>query len=325
MASPTQLRLAVPGNLKVIPSSVFMKDNGREIKLYYSRGLQRGALVIFSFSEFTTGEERREIDSDISMLKDLFKQIGFSYILHCENHSKEETMDILKKLRLEGYDCVFFVVSSHGYGRDGMWDTEIRCTNGGLISTHEIVNLFIGENYPELIEIPKVFIFQMCRGKKLLPNLQGALTDISNCTQRVNRQNSIRGSSYSDILIAYSTLPGFVSPLHRGNSKLSWFIQALCSVFAAHAHNHHVIDLFRLVVDAMKQLCPAAVPTLEIVDFKKDLYLHPGLAEDEFGNIYRLPTLYQELVLTFGRDFRWYTLVCTVLRLYKLYLLHGRE
>ncbi|XP_063619955.1 caspase Dronc-like [Cydia splendana] len=263
-----------------------MDDLGKEIKLYRTRSLQhRGALVLFSYSEFTTGEHFRDIASDSEMLMDLFRQIGFRLNLSYENKTKRETLDLIKGLKLEEFECVFFVVSSHGYGRDGMWDTEIRCTDGGLISSHEVVDLFNSENHPTLDGVPKVFIFQACRGKKLPPELQGVITDVSNFTEASEpRDSGSRGRSYSDILIAHSTLPGFVSPRNEGDNSGSWYKQALCSVFAAHAHDHHVLELFQLVDEALKRRCHAATTTVESWGFNKHLYLHPGLAEDANGN-----------------------------------------
>ncbi|XP_061711799.1 caspase Dronc-like [Cydia pomonella] len=200
-------------------------------------------------------------------------------------NSFQETLDIIKELKLEGFECVFFVVSSHGYGRDGMWDTEIRCTDGGLISSHEVVDLFNSENRPTLDGVPKVFIFQACRGKKLPPELQGVITDVSHFNEETEARDSAgRGRNYSDILIAHSTLPGFVSPRNEGDNKGSWYKQALCSVFAAHAHDHHVLELFQLVDEALKRRCHAATTTVESWGFNKHLYLHPGLAEDVNGN-----------------------------------------
>ncbi|XP_047988690.1 caspase-7-like [Leguminivora glycinivorella] len=279
--------LATPGNVNVIRSTRFMDDLGKEIKLYRTRGRKRGVLILFSYSEFTTGEHFRDVATDNEMLADLFRQIGFNLILPYENKTKQETIDIIKarSRELEGYECVFFVMSSHGYGRDGMWDTEIRCTDGGLVSSHEVVDLFNSEHCPRLAGVPKVFVFQACRGRKLPPELQGVITDVSNFTDDAEaRDTGSRGRSYSDILIAHSTLPGFVSPRNEGDNKGSWYKQALCSVFASHAHDHHVLELFQLVDVALKRRCHAATTTVESWGFNKHLYLHPGLVEDADGN-----------------------------------------
>ena len=51
--------------------------------------------------------------------------------------------------------------------------------------------------------------------------------------------------NYADTLIAYATLPGYVS--YRDTYNGSWFIQILCEVFMNHAYDMHVQDLFNMV------------------------------------------------------------------------------
>lgn len=51
----------------------------------------------------------------------------------------------------------------------------------------------------------------------------------------------------SDVLVAYSTLPGHVA--HRDRLTGSWYIQTLCEVFMNHAHNTELIDLLRMVCE----------------------------------------------------------------------------
>lgn len=51
--------------------------------------------------------------------------------------------------------------------------------------------------------------------------------------------------NYADTLIAYATLPGYVS--YRDSLNGSWFIQILCEVFMNYAYERHVQDLFTMV------------------------------------------------------------------------------
>ncbi|CAG2068382.1 unnamed protein product, partial [Timema podura] len=52
-------------------------------------------------------------------------------------------------------------------------------------------------------------------------------------------------SSYSDMLIAHSTLPGYTSnrDIYRG----TWFVQAICKIFMEHAHDTDVEDMLKMV------------------------------------------------------------------------------
>ncbi|XP_047988533.1 caspase Dronc-like isoform X2 [Leguminivora glycinivorella] len=272
--------------INVVKSTKFMDDNGKDIKLYPTRGRRRGVLVVFSYIEFrehTMETYRRGVDVDCQMLKNLFSEIGFEVISY-QNLTRDETLAQMKNLPLKGAECVFIVISSHGYGRDGSWDTDIRCSDGGLISAHAVVDHFNNQNCPVLIGIPKVFIFQMCRGENRYLELQAeqeAATDGAPYGSEAPRSSPAprrRDRVYSDILIAHSTLPGFVS--HRDMDKGSWFIQALCEVFAANAHECHVVTLFTLVDKALQERFHVQTSVVENWGFNCKLYLHPGLFED---------------------------------------------
>ena len=51
--------------------------------------------------------------------------------------------------------------------------------------------------------------------------------------------------NYEDMLIVYSTIPGYVS--YRDELNGSWFIQVLCEVFMNYADKVHIRDLFDMV------------------------------------------------------------------------------
>lgn len=61
--------------------------------------------------------------------------------------------------------------------------------------------------------------------------------------QYVNFSDTLR--DHEDMLIVYSTIPGYVS--YRDQFNGSWFIQILCEVFMNHAYKFHVQDLFSMV------------------------------------------------------------------------------
>lgn len=74
-------------------------------------------------------------------------------------------MSTLRSLNevLAGVECLFVVVSSHGYGRAGSSDNDFRCYDGQLMSTYEFIKYFDNRNLHMLQGVPKVFIFQICR------------------------------------------------------------------------------------------------------------------------------------------------------------------
>ncbi|CAF4843095.1 unnamed protein product [Pieris macdunnoughi] len=283
----------------VIKSSKFFED-GEDIKLYNTRGHKRGIIVVFSYIEFVNNIEtyRKGVDVDCQKLKYLFSEMGFRVISY-ENLTRDETVTTLENLKkvIVGVECVFIVVSSHGYERKYSSDTDIRCKDGQLITIYEIIDYFNNKNFPALHGIPKVFIFQLCRGSNVeyidgpirfvspddpSPPAESdgnPMTDTGRFSQDTPRTPlNKRNRLFSDILIAHSTLPGNVS--YRDPEEGSWYIQTLCEVFAARAHDCHVDKLFTLVDQHLHERFHIQTSSVDKWGFNKRLYLHPGLYQD---------------------------------------------
>ena len=86
--------------------------------------------------------------------------------------------------------------------------------------------------------------------------------------------------SWEDILIAYSTLPGYVA--NRDCTKGTWFVQSLCKIFMEHAHNTNLRDMLDLVALDLKQNFTSETGTkqsfnYDVRHFYKKLYFNPGL------------------------------------------------
>nr|XP_026501424.1 caspase Dronc [Vanessa tameamea] len=279
----------------VVKSTTFFEDNDSDIPLYRTRGRRRGFLVVFSYVEFNNLEPYRNgVDVDCKNLKYLFDEIGFKVISY-QDLTKSQTLETLKGLKevVVGAECVFIVVSSHGYERPRSSDNDIRCKDGGLIAIRDIIDYFNNKNFPALQGVPKVFIFQLCRGNNEESVWRpGAETD--GASRGASRgappapappllappdAPAPRDRVYSDILIAHSTVPGNVA--YRDNAAGSWYIQALCEVFAARAHDCHVEKLFTLVDKRLHAAFLVQTSSVDRWGFNCRLYLHPGLYESQ--------------------------------------------
>ncbi|KAJ2952423.1 hypothetical protein O0L34_g6727 [Tuta absoluta] len=318
---PNQEPTEIP-QFNVIKSTKFFDDNGGDIKLYHTRGRNRGVLVLFSYMEFQYDIEtyRNGAQVDTTNLKYLFTELGFKVLTYV-NLSLKDTKQTLEELKYgicgEGPESVFVVFSSHGHARSGTGDTDIRCSDGHLISYFEIIDYFNNERFPALQGIPKVFIFQICRGSNKDLHAPRHLREPSQRRRRPRRAPSPRAQAsgppgaagrsatstteqdgkvydsddstcsddepsdkriYSDIIIANSTVPGYAS--NRDAVLGSWYIQALCCVFAARAHECHVADLFTLVDETLRKRFRTQTSSVDRWGFNRHLYLHPGLVED---------------------------------------------
>lgn len=198
-------------------------------------------------------------------------------------------------------DSVIVAVMAHG-SNEG-----VICCNGDIVSVNEIVSI-IG-NADIYLGKPKLIFIQACRGsrssnvrtepsspvefssrdaKEGMPTLSrnpvesdAALPD----AEEREDSNSLPLDIpvYSDVLIGYSTLPGFVSLRSQENG--SWYIQSLVNVFSQHAFEEDVLSLLTFVnynvsrkfktMNGFRQI-PAPQSTLT-----KKLFFLPGYFEDD--------------------------------------------
>ncbi|KAL0893480.1 hypothetical protein ABMA27_013681 [Loxostege sticticalis] len=267
-------------------------DEASGIKAYRTRDRRRGVLMIFNYTEFANGveEPRRGADVDCVKLKYLFDEMGFK-VSSYPNYTKKATVSVLESLKTNEVvveaGCVFVVVSSHGYGRANSFDNDFRCFDGTLMSTKDFLQYFNNINLPQLEGVPKVFIFQICRGSEVewnvmeMPRLSTASDGSPYRSEPAPPRpapptpRDKRARVYSDILIAHSTVPGYVS--YRDSKDGSWYIQVVCEVFARHAHERDVVELFTLVDQQLEDRFRIQTSCIERWGFNKRLYLHPGL------------------------------------------------
>lgn len=78
------------------------------------------------------------------------------------------------------------------------------------------------------------------------------------------------------MLIAYSTVPGFVS--YRDPQTGTWYIQTICEVFMEHAHDTDVEGMLKMVDHKLEKIVTAChlkqTTSFENRGFKT-CYLHP--------------------------------------------------
>lgn len=70
--------------------------------------------------------------------------------------------------------------------------------------------------------------------------------DISMYAEQTFVSTPITWRDYSDMLVAYSTLPGYES--YRDDFTGSWYIQILCEVIMNHAHNTEMSTMLQMVI-----------------------------------------------------------------------------
>ncbi|KAK4875468.1 hypothetical protein RN001_011890 [Aquatica leii] len=255
-------------HIKVTKSIRFMDVSRSIVPIYKTRSRNRGYLLLINNIKFFNESERVGAEIDEENLADLFNGLGFK-IKKYRNLTKSRLQEKVTKFRtnrtLGIYDIVTVIVMSHGTGTDNGDNTQVVCSDGELLDTTWIINQFDSNVCSQLMGKPKIFIFQCCRGN----NINSVQHDSVPITPRVQ----------SDMLIAYSTIPGFLS--HRDPKTGTWYIQAICKVFMEHAHAEDVESLLKIVDNKLSSLVAGSSRQTSSFENRgfKTCYLHPQLYE----------------------------------------------
>ncbi|XP_044731660.1 caspase Dronc-like [Chrysoperla carnea] len=260
--------------------------------MYPNQGSKRGVVLVVNNIEFENNEHEKRFGADVDAknLKELFTQMGFEWI-YWENLTRK---DMRLKLReftndsntlLSEVDSCFVIVMSHG-GEDRSPEETIFWTHDNYkIKASEIIESFSNSNCVLLQDKPKIIIFQVCRGvledRALKKHNIGNVGDNPQLDKSSTNQNlgeSVKTiSNKSDMLICYTTSPGFVS--FRDPDKGAWFIQCFCKIFMNYAYNTEIKKLFDMVTDEVikKRTKDFALqmPYIINVGFRHSFYLNP--------------------------------------------------
>ncbi|XP_020286257.1 caspase Dronc isoform X2 [Pseudomyrmex gracilis] len=292
-----------PLKIKVLKAKKFVDGEYNSIGRYPMRSKPRGMVLLITNIYYNSPEEKPRISAkhDEDNLNKLFTEIGFQVVSY-QNLTGEQIRDAVKTFSkrddLTKVDSCFVIVTSHGT-EDKENNTEIqgtdyhsasKQTNYEKVLCSDICDYFTVESCPQLANKPKIFVFQLCRGKKkqkavindriMTDSCAPPNTKTDESSLDIFRSRSTR--NYSDMLVVHSTLPGYVS--YRDTITGSWFIQNLCKIFMNHACTTHVQDLFSLVDSELKNLrtinneCQTS--SIQSLGFHKHCYLHPGLFEE---------------------------------------------
>lgn len=258
----------------------------RLLEAYEMRRRNRGVVFIVNVITYKneTHPTRNGAEADKDNLVSLFRQLGFT-VFYYEDLTSEEFRELIKELKQSNYlstECFAFYILAHGNhtkGRD-----KIYFNDNSVLFVEDILSLFNNANCPKLIRKPKMFFFSICRGDQAD---YGTLR-LSEHTERdgminMKRDPPINMPTYGDMLICFSTVPGFAA--HRDRETGSWFVESMCKIWAKHAHDTDVEQLMKLVgkdASAYRTEQNNALQTLgsEQRGFFNVLYLNPGYYEE---------------------------------------------
>uniref|UniRef100_U3K7F5 Caspase 9 n=1 Tax=Ficedula albicollis TaxID=59894 RepID=U3K7F5_FICAL len=212
---------------------------------------------------------REGSDIDCEKLERRFKALHFTVLTQRDLKAQEMVLELLKLSRQDhsALDCCIVVILSHGCQTSHIqFPGGVYGTDGKPIPIEKIVNYFNGSNCPSLRGKPKLFFIQACGGEQ---RDQGFVVDCdspedevpggsleSDATPfRVPSDNGDEPDAIaslptpSDILVSYSTFPGFVS--WREKSSGSWYVEMLDNVLQQYAHLEDLLTMLVRVANAV--------------------------------------------------------------------------
>ncbi|XP_005139318.2 caspase-9 [Mesocricetus auratus] len=166
-------------------------------------------------------------------------------------------------------DCFVVVILSHGCQASHLqFPGAVYGTDGCSVSIEKIVNIFNGAGCPSLGGKPKLFFIQACGGEQkdhgfevACTSSQGRALDSDSEPDAVPYQEGPRTFDQldavsslptpSDILVSYSTFPGFVS--WRNKESGSWYIETLDGILEQWARSEDLLSLLLRVANAVSE------------------------------------------------------------------------
>jgi len=292
-------------DVRVLPTPALVQRTismvGTGMTTYDMQRLPRGIALIINIEVYENDIQERRFGShvDVDNLTQLFTGLSFDVVVHKNlpqaTFYKVITEFCANKMHNES-DMAVVAILSHG--KDGV----VYAADGMSIDMEFIYEYFNNRNCPALQGKPKFFIVQACRGDRPDQGVENedrvpkgkkrrtsGLDRIPNLPD--HRDVSRARPTWEDMIIAYSTIPGYASL--RDHDHGTWFIQSLVEVFMNHAHNTELIDLLRMTSERLshftneqgeKQTC-----NVELRHLYKRIYFNPGLGRPQMARSLSTP------------------------------------
>lgn len=219
--------------------SVKTTQDGGPSYVYSMNFEKMGKCIIINNKNFnsSTGMSiRNGTDRDAEALYKCFRNLGFDVVVY-NDCSCARMQELLKQASEEDHRnsaCFACILLSHGeenliYGTDGM------------IAIKDLTSHFRGDRCKTLLEKPKLFFIQACRGTELDDGIQADSGPMNDTDASPRYKIPVE----ADFLFAYSTVPGYYSWRSPGSG--SWFVQALCATLNEHGKSLDILKILTRV------------------------------------------------------------------------------
>nr|XP_042899844.1 caspase-3 isoform X2 [Parasteatoda tepidariorum] len=181
-------------------------------------------------------ERRKDSLLDVDALKDIWKSFGLATETY--NDLKEEeilrTFQELSERDFSIYDILVVCYMSHG--NEGV----VYSSDCKPIQITSLIDL-MANKCKSLIGKPKLFFIQACQGAQIQCGISNPVFSPQPVTNSSFDEYPNDTPYFVDVLVAVSTIPGFVSFASRNNN--SWFIQALVENVEQFGHQKNFTDV----------------------------------------------------------------------------------
>ncbi|XP_007459353.1 PREDICTED: caspase-9 isoform X3 [Lipotes vexillifer] len=206
---------------------------------------------------------------DCERMQQRFHLLHFVVEVKCNLTAKQMVQALVELAQRDhsALDCCVVVILSHGCQASHLqFPGAVYGMDGDPVSVERIVSLFNGTGCPSLGGKPKLFFIQACGGELKDQGFEVASTSPEDRTPdsdpepdatpfqegavTVDQPDAVSSlPTPSDILVSYSTFPGFVS--WRDTKSGSWYIETLDSIFEQWAHCEDLQTLLLRVANAV--------------------------------------------------------------------------
>ncbi|KAI4874365.1 hypothetical protein NFI96_017459 [Prochilodus magdalenae] len=213
-------------------------------------------------------KERKGSDIDCDKLEKRFKFLNFEVIvkknLTCKQIRHE--LSLLAKKDHSMFDCCVVIILSHGTeATHNRFPGAVHGVDGSSVPIQIITNYLNGQNCPSLQGKPKLFFIQACGGDQrdvgfeVSPDevqpIPGGIDDqmdsipLSSSSDSLSLSDEVDARASlptpSDILVSYSTFPGYVS--WRDTYAGSWYVEILDRVLEQNSATDDLVTMLMML------------------------------------------------------------------------------
>ncbi|XP_053945490.1 caspase-3-like [Anastrepha ludens] len=235
----------------ITPTNQVIVSRSTEEEYYPNNNPNVGIAVILNHKYVKGQKDRMGTEKDRDTIAQTLKLYGFDVRVF-NDLTFEEVDGQLRAIAKDDHtnnDCFVLVVMSHGaegrvFASDMSYPVE------------RLWQPFLGENCKSLINKPKIFFVQACRGERL--DKPVVFSEFAVMTRQIGGPSlpeekppviTYAIPNTADLVVMYSTFEKYYS--FRNVENGSWFIQSLCKVLTASAQKSNAstegVDFLRLL------------------------------------------------------------------------------